>query len=64
LHFLLPFLLAALVVAHFIALHTHGSNNPNGISGNADRVPMHPYFIFKDAVTIIAFILVLTVIVC
>src|SRR5882762_1092155 len=26
LHYLLPFLLAALVVAHFIALHVHGSN--------------------------------------
>ena len=51
-------------MAHFIALHTHGSNNPNGISGNADRIPMHPYFMFKDAVTIIAFILVLTIIVC
>ena len=32
LHYLLPFLLAALVVAHLIALHTHGSNNPNGIA--------------------------------
>ena len=34
LHYLLPFLLAALVVGHLIALHTHGSNNPNGISSN------------------------------
>jgi len=64
LHFLLPFLLAALVVAHLIALHTHGSNNPNGITGNPDRLAMHPYFMFKDAVTIFAFILALTIIVC
>lgn len=64
LHFLLPFLLAALVVAHLIALHTHGSNNPNGITGNPDRIPMHPYFMFKDTVTIFAFILTLTIIVC
>jgi ubiquinol-cytochrome c reductase cytochrome b subunit len=64
LHFLLPFLLAALVVAHLIALHTHGSNNPNGITGNPDRLPMHPYFMFKDTVTIFAFILTLTIIVC
>jgi ubiquinol-cytochrome c reductase cytochrome b subunit len=64
LHFLLPFLLAALVVAHLIALHTHGSNNPNGITGNPDRLPMHPYFMFKDTVTIFAFILALTIIVC
>jgi ubiquinol-cytochrome c reductase cytochrome b subunit len=47
LHFLLPFLLAALAVAHLMALHTHGSNNPNGISSNGDRYAMHPYFTFK-----------------
>ncbi len=64
LHFLLPFVLAALVVAHFIALHTHGSNNPNGVTGNGDRIAMHPYFLFKDLVTILAFILTLTIIVC
>lgn len=63
LHFLLPFLLAALVVAHLMALHTHGSNNPNGISSNGDRYAMHPYFTFKDLVTIFAFLLVLSVIV-
>lgn len=47
LHYLLPFILAALVVMHFIALHTHGSSNPVGISGNLDRIPMHSYFLFK-----------------
>lgn len=60
---MLPFLLAALVVAHLIALHTHGSNNPNGISGNGDRIPFHPYFVFKDLVTIFAFLLVLSIMV-
>jgi ubiquinol-cytochrome c reductase cytochrome b subunit len=63
LHFLLPFLLAALVVAHLMALHTHGSNNPNGISSTGDRYAMHPYFTFKDLVTIFAFLLALSVIV-
>ena len=47
LHYLLPFLLAALAVAHLIALHVHGSNNPNGVTSNGDRYAMHPYFIFK-----------------
>ncbi|KAL0953080.1 hypothetical protein HGRIS_005418 [Hohenbuehelia grisea] len=47
LHYLLPFLLAALAVAHLIALHTHGSNNPNGVTSNGDRYAFHPYFIFK-----------------
>jgi ubiquinol-cytochrome c reductase cytochrome b subunit len=63
LHYLLPFLLAALSVAHLIAIHEHGSNNPNGVSSNGDRYAMHPYFIFKDLVTILLFFLVLSVIV-
>lgn len=63
LHYLLPFLLAALAVAHLIALHEHGSNNPNGVSSNGDRFAMHPYFVFKDLVTIFMFFLVLSVIV-
>ena len=63
LHYLLPFLLAALVVAHLMALHEHGSNNPNGITSNGDRFSMHPYFIFKDLVTIFLFLLVLSIVV-
>ena len=63
LHYLLPFLLAALVVAHLIALHEHGSNNPNGVTSSADRYAFHPYFIFKDLVTIFAFFLALSVII-
>jgi len=63
LHYLLPFILAALAVAHLIALHVHGSNNPNGVTSNGDRFSMHPYFIFKDLVTIFLFLLVLSIIV-
>ena len=63
LHYLLPFLLAALAIAHLIALHTHGSNNPNGIGSTTDRYSMHPYFTFKDLVTIFLFFLVLSIIV-
>nr|WVH38215.1 apocytochrome b [Trametes cingulata] len=63
LHYLLPFLLAALVVAHLLALHTHGSNNPNGIGSNGDRYAMHPYFTFKDLVTLFFFFLVLSIMV-
>jgi quinol-cytochrome oxidoreductase complex cytochrome b subunit len=44
-------------------LHEHGSNNPNGVTSNGDRYAMHPYFIFKDLVTIFAFFLVLSVLV-
>ena len=63
LHFLLPFVLAALAIAHLMALHVHGSNNPNGISNNGDRLPMHPYFTFKDLVTILLFFLLLSIMV-
>jgi len=59
LHFLLPFLLSALAVAHMIALHQHGSSNPLGVSSNADKIPMHPYYLFKDLVTIFLFFLIL-----
>lgn len=61
LHYLLPFVLAALSVAHLLSLHQHGSNNPLGLTGNLDRLPMHPYFIFKDLVTILFFILALSI---
>jgi ubiquinol-cytochrome c reductase cytochrome b subunit len=60
LHFVLPFLLAALAVAHLITLHQHGSSNPLGVSSNADKIPMHPYYLFKDLVTIFLFFLVLS----
>ena len=63
LHFLLPFVLAALAAMHLLTLHEHGSSNPLGISGNTDRIPFHPYFTFKDLVTIFAFLLALSAIV-
>jgi ubiquinol-cytochrome c reductase cytochrome b subunit len=63
LHYILPFLLAALALAHLIALDTHGSNNPNGISSNGDRYAIHPYYMFKDLITIFFFFLALSVLV-
>lgn len=56
-------MLAALAVMHLLALHQHGSNNPLGVSANSDRLGMHPYFIFKDLVTILLFFLVLAIVV-
>ena len=63
LHYLLPFILAALAAMHLLSLHEHGSRNPLGVSGNTDRLPFHPYFTFKDLVTVFGFLLALTVIV-
>uniref|UniRef100_A0AAU7YU29 Cytochrome b n=1 Tax=Madurella sp. TaxID=2420206 RepID=A0AAU7YU29_9PEZI len=61
LHYLLPFILAALVLMHLIALHdTAGSSNPLGVSGNYDRITFAPYYLFKDLITIFIFIFVLS----
>lgn len=57
LHFVLPFILAALVLMHMIALHeTAGSGNPLGVSGSYDRIPFAPYYLFKDLITIFIFV--------
>lgn len=53
--------MAALALMHLIALHdTAGSSNPLGVSGNYDRLPFAPYFLFKDLITIFIFIFVLS----
>jgi ubiquinol-cytochrome c reductase cytochrome b subunit len=62
LHFVLPFVLAALALMHLIALHdSAGSGNPLGVSGNYDRLPFAPYFLFKDLITIFIFMIILSV---
>ena len=49
---------------HLIALHdSAGSNNPLGISSNYDKIAFHPYFIFKDLITIFIFMWVLSLLV-
>ena len=64
LHFVLPFILAALALMHLIVLHERaGSGNPLGVTGNSDRLPFAPYFIFKDLITIFVFILVISILV-
>nr|APX40445.1 cytochrome b [Longitarsus melanocephalus] len=47
-HFILPFIIFALMIIHLLFLHQTGSSNPIGINSNIDKVPFHPYFIFKD----------------
>jgi quinol-cytochrome oxidoreductase complex cytochrome b subunit len=56
----MPFVLAALAAMHLLAIHEHGSSNPLGVSANMDRLPFHPYFTFKDLVTIFAGLLLIT----
>nr|YP_009229176.1 cytochrome b [Anoplophora chinensis]ALS54028.1 cytochrome b [Anoplophora chinensis]UNB14376.1 cytochrome b [Anoplophora chinensis] len=50
LHFLLPFVIIALVIIHLLFLHQTGSNNPLGTNSNSDKIPFHPYFSYKDIV--------------
>lgn len=50
LHFLIPFVIAALVIIHLLFLHQTGSTNPIGLNRNIDKIPFHPYFSFKDLV--------------
>lgn len=60
LHYLFPFILAALAMTHMIALHQHGSTNPLTFFSNLDRLSMSPYFTFKDLITFFAFFLALS----
>ena len=58
LHYLLPFMIAGVVVLHVWALHVHGSNNPTGVSvkDKQDTLSFHPYFTVKDALGLVLFI--------
>ncbi len=60
LHYLLPFVLAALVFLHIWALHVTGNNNPDGIEVKTeqDTLPFHPYYTMKDLYAILVFFLV------
>ena len=50
LHFLLPFVIAGVIILHIWALHIPGSSNPTGVEvkGPQDTVPFHPYYTAKD----------------
>lgn len=48
LHYLMPFVIAGLVIVHLALLHNEGSNNPLGINTNTDNIPFYPYFYVKD----------------
>jgi len=61
LHYLLPFVLAALVVLHIWSLHVPGSNNPAGLTvrSGQDTLPFHPYYTMKDSFATVVFLMVL-----
>ncbi|WP_140984990.1 cytochrome b [Asticcacaulis tiandongensis] len=58
LHYLLPFVIAGVVILHIWALHVTGQNNPAGveIKSKEDTVPFTPYATVKDGLGIIIFL--------
>lgn len=60
LHYLLPFVIAGVVILHIWALQIPGSNNPLGIDvkGPQDTIPFHPYYTAKDLVGVVVFLAV------
>nr|ADD96746.1 cytochrome b [Crenicichla compressiceps] len=59
-HFLLPFIIAAMTLIHLIFLHETGSSNPTGLNSDAEKIPFHPYFSFKDVLGFAALLTALT----
>ena len=60
LHYLLPFMIAAVVILHIWALHVPGNNNPTGVEVQdveKDTVPFHPYYTIKDGFAIVLFLI-------
>nr|YP_010429112.1 cytochrome b [Hylomyscus parvus]QHB77266.1 cytochrome b [Hylomyscus parvus]QHB77317.1 cytochrome b [Hylomyscus parvus]QHB77327.1 cytochrome b [Hylomyscus parvus]USQ66502.1 cytochrome b [Hylomyscus parvus] len=58
-HFILPFIITALVVVHLLFLHETGSNNPTGLNSDSDKIPFHPYYTIKDILGVILMIMFL-----
>ncbi|MCB1531593.1 MAG: cytochrome b/b6 [Alphaproteobacteria bacterium] len=60
LHYLMPFVIFAVVFLHVWALHVTGSNNPAGIEPKTkkDTLPFHPYYTMKDTFGLLVFIIV------
>ena len=60
LHYLLPFVIFAVVFLHVWALHISGSNNPSGVEPKTkqDTLPFHPYYTIKDTFGLLCFLIV------
>jgi len=62
LHFILPFIIAALAIIHLTFLHQSGSNNPLGLNSRPEKIPFHPFFYVKDIVGIVTITFILIII--
>ncbi|MEQ3746184.1 MAG: cytochrome b N-terminal domain-containing protein [Henriciella sp.] len=64
LHYLLPFMIAGVVILHIWALHVPGNNNPTGVEVQdvkKDTIPFHPYYTVKDGFAIVVFLMIFAV---
>ena len=61
LHFLMPFLIAGMVLAHLALLHRDGSNNPLGIESSGDKISFYPYYYVKDLFSFMLFVVFFSV---
>jgi len=60
LHYLMPFVIAGVVLLHLTLLHKDGSNNPLGINTSVDYVSFYPYYYVKDLFAFFVFASVFT----
>nr|QEJ81602.1 cytochrome b [Asymmetricata circumdata] len=60
-HFILPFIITAMVMIHLLFLHQTGSNNPLGSSNNIDKIQFHPYFTSKDLMGLLITLMLFTI---
>jgi len=63
LHFLLPFLIVAMVIIHLALLHKDGSNNPIGVDTFVETIPFYPYFYVKDLLALYGYLIVFAILV-
>jgi ubiquinol-cytochrome c reductase cytochrome b subunit len=63
LHYLLPFVIAGVIILHIWALHIPGSGNPTGVDVKTpqDTVPFHPYYTAKDGFGLGIFLIALAI---
>jgi len=62
LHYLLPFVVSALVILHIFFLHIQGRSNPLGVSSRTNKVPFHYYYAVKDLYVYFVFMFVFMVV--
>lgn len=71
LHYLLPFVIAGLVIVHIWAFHTTGNNNPAGVevrreskdTVKKDTVPFWPYFVIKDLFALVVILAIFALVI-